>query len=112
MQEAGITARDEALREQRRRLTELQEQRGAIDVELAQKNMAAQNLRERIQQKYHLNLDDVRSECITITYADEGPAKVHTMTPGEMASSGAATDWTAVAKQVEAIQQRIDEMGP
>src|SRR5256884_9299406 len=74
--------------------------------------MAVQNLRERIQQKYHVNLDDVRSECITITYADEGPAKVHVMTPEEMAASGAATDWNAVAQQIEALQQRLDEMGP
>ena len=74
--------------------------------------MAVQNLRERIQQKYHVNLDDIRSECITITYADEGPAKVHTLTPEEMAASGAATDWAAVAQQVEALQTRIDEMGP
>ena len=65
----------------------MQEQRGALDVELAQKNMSVQNLRERIQQKYHVNLDDVRSECITITFADEGPAKVHVMTPEEMASN-------------------------
>jgi chromosome segregation protein len=34
------------------------------------------------------------------------------MTPEEMAAAGAATDWNAVAKQVEALQQRIDEMGP
>jgi chromosome segregation protein len=34
------------------------------------------------------------------------------MTPDEMAAAGAATDWTAVAQQVEALQQRIDEMGP
>ena len=81
------------MREQRRRLTELQEQRGALEVELAQKNMAVQNLRERVQQKYHVNLDDIRSECITITYADEGPARVHVMTPEEMAAAGAATDW-------------------
>ena len=46
---------------------------------------SVQNLRERVQQKYHLNLDDVRSECITITFADEGSAKVHVMTPEEMA---------------------------
>src|SRR5207245_9199719 len=78
-QEADMAAREEALREQRRRLTELQEQRGAIEVTLAQKNMSVQNLRERIQQKYHLNLDDIRSECITITFADDGPAKVHVM---------------------------------
>ena len=111
-QEADVLARDEALRDQRRRLTQLQDQRGAIDVELAQKNMAAQNLRERIQQKYHINLDDVRSECITITYADEGAPKVQTLSPEEMAASGAGTDWNAVAQQVEALQKRLEEMGP
>ena len=93
-------------------MTELQERRGALEVELAQKNMSVQNLRERVQQKYHVNLDDIRSECITITYADEGQPKVHVMTPEEMAAAGAATDWNAVAQQVEALQQRIDEMGP
>jgi chromosome segregation protein len=111
-QEGDVSAREENLREDRRLLTDLQQRRGAIDVELAQKNMAVQNLRERIQQKYHVKLDDVRSECITITYADEGAAKVHVMTPDEMAASGAATDWTVVAQQVEALQQRLDEMGP
>ena len=81
-QEAEISAREENLREQRRRLTECQQQRGTLEVELAQKNMSVQNLRERIQQKYHLNLDDIRSECITITFADEGPAKVQTLDAG------------------------------
>jgi len=111
-QETDVTAREEHLREQRRQLTRLQEQRGSLDVELAQKNMSIQNLRERIQQKYHVNLDDVRSECITITLADEGPAKVHVMTPEEMASSGAATDWNAVGQQIESLQQKLDEIGP
>ena len=111
-QEADITARDEHLRSQRNRLTDLQTLRGAIEVELAQKNMLVQNLREKVQQKYHVNLDDVRGECITITFADEGPAKIHVMTPEEMAASGAATDWPAVAQHVEALQQRLDEIGP
>jgi chromosome segregation protein len=111
-QETEIAARDENLRSQRSRLTELQNQRGGIEVELAQKNMSVQNLREKIQQKYHVNLDDVRSECITITYADEGPAKVQTLTPEEMAASGAATDWNAVGQQIEALQKRLDEIGP
>jgi chromosome segregation protein len=110
--EKDISARDEQLREQRRGLTDLQTQRGALDVELAQKNMAMANLRERIQQKYQVNLEAVRSECITITIADEGPARVKTLTPEEMAASGASTDWQAVAAQVGALQQRIDEMGP
>ena len=111
-QETDIASRDENLRGQRSRLTELQNQRGELDVELAQKNMSVQNMRERIHQKYHVNLDDVRSECITITLADEGPAKVHVLTPEEMAAAGAATDWPAVAQQVEVLQKRLDEIGP
>jgi chromosome segregation protein len=111
-QELDIATREEDLRGQRRRLTELQQQRGAIEVELAQKEMAVQNLRERIQQKYQVNLDEIRSECITITIADEGPARVHTLSPQEMEESGASTDWGAVAEQVNALQKRIDEMGP
>src|SRR5690606_16778794 len=61
-QELDVAAREEALREQRRHLSEIQQQRGTIEIELAQKNMSVQNLRERIQQKYHVNIDDVRSE--------------------------------------------------
>ncbi len=112
VQESAVTAREESLREQRRRLTELQQQRGALEVELAQKNMFVQNLRERVQQKYQVNLDDIRSECITITLADEGPPKIQTLTPEEMAAAGVATDWDAVAEQVAGLQKRIDEIGP
>jgi chromosome segregation protein len=111
-QDAEISSREENLRSQRSRLTELQNQRGGLEIELAQKNMSVQNLREKVQQKYHLNLDDIRSECITITYADEGPAKVETLTPEQMSASGVATDWNSVAEQVEALQKRIEEMGP
>jgi chromosome segregation protein len=107
-----IAAADGGLRDQRRALTDLQQQRGAVEVELAQKNMAVQNLRDRVREKYQRVLDDIRSECITITLADEGPAHVHTLTPEEMAQSGAATDWDAVARQVSTLQSRIDEMGP
>jgi chromosome segregation protein len=111
-QQVDLAAREDALREQRRNLEQSQQQRSGLEVELAQKDMAVQNLRERIGQKYHLRLDDIRSECITITFADEGPAKVHVMSPEEMATAGAATDWTLVAQQVQTVQQRIDEMGP
>ena len=110
--EAEIAAREEHLRSHRSRLAEHQNRRGALEVELAQKNMSVQNLREKVQQKYHLHLEDIRSECITITLADEGPAKVETLTPEQMAAAGAATDWATVAQQVETLQSRIDEMGP
>ena len=112
VQETEISQRDESLRSQRSRLTEIQSQRGALDVELAQKNMSVQNLRDKVSEKYHLNLEDIRSECITITHADEGQPQVQTLSPEEMAASGAGTDWNAVTEQVHALQTKIDEMGP
>jgi chromosome segregation protein len=111
-QAGGIAVAEEELREQRRLLTDQQQRRGSLEVELAQKNMLVQNLRERIRQKYQVNLDDIRSECITITIADEGPPKIETLTPEQMAASGVATDWAAVAEEVSALQKRGDEMGP
>lgn len=111
-QDAAVLEREEALRGQRRRLTELQQQRSSLEIELAQKNMSVENIRQRVRDKYQLNIEDIRSECITITIADEGPAKVETITPDEMAQRGVATDWDVVAEQVSAMQRRIDDMGP
>jgi len=111
-QDREIGTREETLRGQRSRLTEIQNLRGGAEIELAQKNMTIQNLREKVQEKYKLNLDDIRSECITITYADEGPAQVETLSPEQMAAAGAATDWKVVQIKVEDLQQKMDEMGP
>jgi chromosome segregation protein len=111
-QDTAVIEREEGLRGQRRRQSELQQQRSALEIELAQKNMSVENIRQRVKDKYQINIEDVRSECITITIADEGPAKVETLTPEEMAAQGAATDWDAVAEQVSAMQRRIDDMGP
>jgi chromosome segregation protein len=111
-QESEISQRDETLRMQRSRLTEIQSQRGALEVELAQRNMTVQNLRDKVREKYHRNLDDIRSECITITHAEEGQPQVQTLTPEEMAASGAGTDWTAIAGRVQELQTKIEEMGP
>ncbi|MBP8258313.1 MAG: chromosome segregation protein SMC [Verrucomicrobia bacterium] len=110
--ESQWAQRQEELRQERRRHGEAQERRAALELELAQKAMSVQNLCERIQQKYQLRLEDVRTECITITLADEGPARVETLTPEEMAARGVATDWEAVGRQVGDLQRRIEEMGP
>ncbi|MGC8830321.1 MAG: chromosome segregation protein SMC [Verrucomicrobiia bacterium] len=110
--ESEISERENLLRSARAEHSALQQQRGNIEVELTQKRMSIQNLRERIYQKYQINLEDIRSECITITIADQGTAKVETLTPEEMQRRGLSTDWEAVASQIAALQKRIDEMGP
>lgn len=110
--EREVGTREESLREGRRMLTERQNHRGTLEIELAQKAMSVQNLREKVQQKYQLNLDDIRSECITITIATEGPARIETLSPEQMTDAGVATDWNSVAEQVAALQKRIEEIGP
>lgn len=109
--EAQLQQAEAELREQRRRLTEHQEERNRLELERAQRQLQIENLCQRIREKYQVQLQDVRSECITITYADEGPARVQVLTPEEMARAGVATDWDAVARQVETLQKRLDEMG-
>lgn len=110
--ESQIAERENQLRSSRAAHSTLQQQRGNIEVELTQKRMSVQNLRERIFQKYQTNIEDIRSECITITIADQGAPKVETLTPEEMAQRGLSTDWNAVAEQISALQKRLDEMGP
>jgi len=109
---AETESRDLALADRRNSLLDLQEQKRELDVELAQKQMAQENLIERIQQKYDVDLREVRGECITITITDNGRASVETLTPDEVASSGAATDWEAVSGRVAELQEKIDGMGP
>ena len=111
-QEGEIHSREDQLKERRAQVTALQSRRGQLEIELAQKSMAIQNLRERIQTKYQLSLDDVRSEAIQVTFADEGTPKIETVTPEEMSAAGLSTDWTAVARQVTELQSKVDDIGP
>ncbi len=111
-QEGEIQSREEQLRERRTQVTSLQTRRGQLEVELTQKGMAVLHLRERIQSKYQVNLDDIRGEGIKITLADEGPARVETLSTEDMAAAGLATDWDAVGTQVAALQRRVDDIGP
>ncbi len=111
-QEAKLTSKEEAVRSCRSSHTSLLHRKGALEVELTQRSMSVQNLCERILQKYQMNLVDVRSECITITIADSGPAKVEVLTPEDMSSRGLGTDWNAISEEVAGLQKRLDEIGP
>ena len=109
---AETESRDLALADRRNSLSDMQEQKRELDVELAQKQMAQENLVERIQQRYDVDLREVRGECITITITDNGRASVETLTSDEVASSGAATDWDAVSARVTELLEKIEGMGP
>jgi chromosome segregation protein len=111
-QEGEILSREEQLRERRQQTTGLQARRGQLEVELAQRTMAVTHLRERIESKYQIPIESIRSEAIRITLAEEGPAKVETISFEEMSAAGLTTDWDTVATQVTALQRRLDDIGP
>ncbi|HTI71852.1 MAG TPA: chromosome segregation protein SMC [Candidatus Limnocylindria bacterium] len=110
-QEGEIQAREEQLRERRTQTAAQQAKRSQLEVELTQKSMTCQNLRERIQQKYSLDLDSIQGEAIRISTNEEGQPTIETVTPEEMASAGLNTDWDAVAQQVQALQRKVDDIG-
>jgi chromosome segregation protein len=100
----GIEHAEAELRALRKQASEAQEQKSALDLQLAQKRMEIQNLRERVWQKYQVNIEDVRGDMITITVADQGPA-VSEQVP-------VPTDWEAIEQQVTEMQSKLDAMGP
>ncbi|NQU12257.1 hypothetical protein HQ590_15790, partial [bacterium] len=100
----GIGQAETELKSLRGEAATNQEQKSALDLNLAQKRMELQNLQDRIRQRYQVDLDQVRSESLTITVADQGPA-VTEQVP-------VATDWEALEAQVAELQTRLDAMGP
>jgi chromosome segregation protein len=66
--------------------------------------MEVQNLKDRVWQKYQVNVNDVRSDTISITLADQGPV-VTEQVPMPV-------DWDAFELQVTEMQSKLDAMGP
>lgn len=100
----GIEHAEGELRALRQQASEAQSKKSGFDVSLAQKRMEIQNLRERVQQKYQLNVEDVPTNSMTITVADGGPVV------SEQVSL--ETNWDAIEAQVVELQAKLDAMGP
>jgi chromosome segregation protein len=101
---AQIEAHEAELKQLRASLGKMQEEKGALEVKVAETRMAASNLRERLWQKYQVNLDDVRAAAINVTVADGGETITEQVE--------IATDWDAIEAQVAEMQSRLDAMGP
>ncbi|MBI5821835.1 MAG: chromosome segregation protein SMC [Verrucomicrobia bacterium] len=107
-----IAELEESVRVQRRQIDEARTEHNTIDLQLAEKRMAMQNLKERIARQYQLNLDELPPEVLKITIADTGQPQTTTLTPEETAAAGLGPDWAAMEMQVTEMQQRLDAMGP
>jgi len=100
----GIEQAETELRALRVQATESQNKKSGFDVALAQKRMEIQNLKDRVWQKYQVNVEDVPSDSIVITVADGGPV-VSEQVP-------LPTDWDAIEAQGAELQAKLDAMGP
>ena len=100
----GIEQAEEELRGIRKLANDAQSQKSGFEVQLAQKRMESQNLKDRVWQKYQVNIEDIRGDLINITVADQGPAITEQV---EM-----PVDWDALELQVTELQSKLDAMGP
>ncbi len=100
----GVAHAEAELKALRQKAYEAQQQKSGYDVQVAQKRMEINQLKERVWQKYQVNIEDVAPDAITITLADQGPV-VTEQVPRP-------TDWDAVEAQVAEMQSRLDAMGP
>ncbi len=98
----GIEQAEEELRGIRKQANDAQSQKSGFEVQLAQKRMESQNLKDRVWQKYQVNIEDIRGDLINITVADQGPAITEQV---EM-----PVDWDALELQVTEMQSKLDAM--
>ena len=100
----GIEQAEAALRALRLQAAEAQNKKSGFDVALAQKRMEIQNLRDRVWQKYQVNVEDLPSDTIIVTVADGGPVVSEQVQ--------LPTDWDAIEVQAAELQTKLDAMGP
>jgi chromosome segregation protein len=105
-----VEEREAALRSVRDELSTSQERRSKLEVELAQNNMSAENLCERIQEKYQIALREVEPVRLMVSVDDSESLTVELVADGE--NEEHETDWERVEKKVAELQDRIDRMGP
>ena len=112
-QAADAERRELELSEKRNSLTEMQERKGEIEVEVTQKQMKQEQLIDRIQEKYDLDLRELQGDVTTINITADGQTTTETITADEThTETDAPTDWEVVRAKVEEMQNKIDSMGP
>jgi chromosome segregation protein len=112
-QAADAERREMELSEKRNSLTEMQERKGEIEVEVTQKQMKQEQLIDRIQEKYDLDLRELQGDVTTINITADGQTTTETITADEThTETDAPTDWEVVGAKAEEMQNKIDSMGP
>ena len=107
-----VEKREESLRSVRNELSSSQERRSQLEVELAQNNMMVENICERMQEKYQIDLREVEAAYLKTLKNDSGEIEVTFSSADEMEAEGLETDWEFVGIKVSEMQDRVERMGP
>ena len=111
-QDGAIQQRDGILTEHRQRLNEVQNRKGVLEVELAKKLSKLENLCNRIEERYQIALDQVETENVPLDSLPEGGASTEAEPRPDVEIFDVDTDWDAVSERVQALQKKMDSMGP
>ena len=111
-QDGAIQQRDGILTEHRQRLNEVQNRKGVLEVELAKKLSKLENLCNRIEERYQIALDQVESENVPLNPLPEGEASTEAEPRPDVEIFDENTDWGSVRERVQALQKKMDSMGP
>ncbi|MCF7669094.1 MAG: chromosome segregation protein SMC [Verrucomicrobia bacterium] len=109
--EKTLNTDDELLQTQRNNLAKFEKDLKSVELDLAQKNMSVENLKERINQKYQISLSDVQRQYFTVNTADSRCEDIAMLSLHEMEENELSTDWEIVTEKVGALTKRIQEMG-
>ncbi len=111
-QDEAIQERDGILTEHRQRLSEVQNRKGALEVELAKKLSKLENLCKRIEERYQISLDQVEMKPIHTIPVPEGESDNDSPESTDLEVEVEEVDWNEVRERVQALQKKMDSMGP
>jgi chromosome segregation protein len=107
-EEAGLI--DERLRAARRELTELQENRGRMEVRATQLEMRAEHIIEHVHRRYQVDLKEFHPDSYALRAAVKGRGE-DAETQGD-AGMEFGIDWSRIEGFVAELTEKVDGMGP
>ncbi|MCX7868642.1 MAG: chromosome segregation protein SMC, partial [Terrimicrobiaceae bacterium] len=129
---AQAEALETALREARGRLTQIQDERSALELRAAQLEMRRENIRNHVSQRYHLDLEAFEPDTYALLVAvrerskrlaaaaDDAPEasaggeppSPEPEPPAKGPAEGSPVPWERVEALVADLTERIESMGP
>jgi chromosome segregation protein len=110
----SVSALETALRAARQQLSQLQDERGKLDVKATQTSMRMENLRNHVSQRYQTDLEAFEPDSYALLCAirDRDKGGDGADNAGQPAAGAEEVPWARVEELVAELTERLDSMGP